>query len=433
MPSTGYRSKPSPTTQKGRSHARESDADSGPFRFSLSGRPPMNKSLLVIFATILLDAVGIGLVFPILPSLLREVTHDADVAPCIGLLVALYAAMQFVFAPLLGALSDRLGRRPVLLVSLAGAVVNYLFLAFAPKLWMLFIGRAIAGLTSANSSVAQAYLTDVTPENERARRFGLFNAMFGIGFILGPVLGGALGDGWLRLPFVLAAALNGCNLLLALFALPESRTPVREPLALASLDPLRPLRWAFSMKSLWPVIAIYFLFSATGEAYGTCWALWGNDAFHWNGLWIGLSLGTFGLCQALAQAFLPAPAVRLFGERASILVGLAGAGIALVVMAFARQGWMVFAIMPVFVLGGIGVPALQSLATRQVDEARQGQFQGVLASTTSLASVIAPLAFSSLYFVLRPQWPGAIWLTVLVLYALAVPMALGLELHKPER
>src|SRR5689334_18609565 len=153
----------------------------------------MNKPLIVIFAAIGLDAVGIGLIFPILPRLLEDVTHAGDVAPFIGILCALYAVMQFVFAPVLGALSDRLGRRPVLLVSLAGAAVNYLVMAFAPQLWMLFVGRAIAGLTSANMSVATAYLTDITPPDQRARRFGLFNAMFGIGFIVGPVLGGVLG------------------------------------------------------------------------------------------------------------------------------------------------------------------------------------------------------------------------------------------------
>lgn len=391
----------------------------------------MNKPLIVIFTAAVLDAVGIGLVFPILPRLLQDVTHAVDVVPYIGVLAALYATMQFAFAPVLGALSDRLGRRPVLLVSLAGAAINYLFLAFAPKLWMLFVGRAIAGLTSANISVAQAYLTDITPEGERARRFGLFSAMFGAGFIIGPVLGGLLGDHWLRLPFVLAAALNACNLALALFVLPESRTPSREPLDIAALNPLRPMRWVLSMKPLLPVIAIFFLLSATGEAYGTCWALWGNDAFHWNGLWIGLSLGAFGACQALAQAYLPGPAVRLFGEGATILIGLVGACTALIVMAFATRGWMVFAIMPVFVLGGIGVPALQSLATRLVDEGRQGQLQGVLASTISLASIIAPLGFSTLYFVFRRQWPGAIWLAVLALYALAVPMVLGLKFRKP--
>jgi DHA1 family tetracycline resistance protein-like MFS transporter len=391
----------------------------------------MNRPLVVIFTAIVLDAVGIGLIFPILPSLLQDVTHTGNVAPYIGAMTALYAVMQFVFAPVLGALSDRLGRRPVLLISLAGAAVNYLFLAFAPSLWMLLIGRAIAGLTSANISVATAYITDISPEDKRARRFGLFNAMFGIGFIVGPILGGVLGDYWLRLPFVAAAMLNGCNLLLAFFVLPETRTPSREKLDLAALNPLRPLRWVFSMKSLLPVVIIFFVFSATGEAYATCWALWGSESFHWTGLWIGLSLGTFGICQALAQAFLPGPAVKLLGERATILTGIAGACAALSVMAFATESWMIFAIMPIFALGGIGVPALQSLATRQVDDDRQGQFQGVLASAISLASIISPLGFSSAYFMVREQWPGAIWLSVIAIYAVSLPLVLGLRFDRP--
>ncbi|MFI5410436.1 TCR/Tet family MFS transporter [Kaistia sp. UC242_56] len=391
----------------------------------------MSKPLTVIFTAIILDAVGIGLIFPILPSLLRDVTQSENVAAYIGILTALYAVMQFIFAPVLGSLSDRLGRRPVLLISLAGASVNYLFLAFAPSLWMLLLGRAVAGLTSANIAVATAYITDISPEDQRARRFGLFNAMFGIGFIIGPVLGGVLGDAWLRLPFIAAALLNGCNLLLAFFVLPESRTPSREPIKLTALNPIRPLRWVFSMKSLLPIILIFFVFSATGEAYGTCWALWGHDALQWNGLWIGLSLGAFGICQALAQAFLPGPAVKWLGERGAILTGVAGASIALLVIAFASEGWIVFAIMPIFALGGIGVPALQSLATRQVDESQLGQFQGVLASTVSLATIVGPLTFSSLYFLFQDQWPGAIWLTVVVVYAISVPLVLGLRFKPP--
>lgn len=391
----------------------------------------MNRPLVVIFTAIVLDAVGIGLIFPILPSLLQDVTGAANVAPYVGVMMALYAAMQFVFAPVLGALSDRLGRRPVLLISLAGAAINYLFLALAPNLWLLLLGRAIAGLTSANTSVAAAYITDISPEDKRAQRFGLLNAMFGIGFIVGPVLGGALGEHGLRLPFVAAAMLNACNLLLAFFMLPESRTPTREPLDLAALSPLLPLRWVFSAKSLLPITLIFFTFSAAGEVYGTCWALWGSDTFQWNGLWIGLSLGTFGICQTLAQAFLPGPAVKLLGERATVLTGMGSACIALVVMAFANQGWMIFAIMPIFALGGIGAPALQSLATRQVDESQQGQFQGVLASAVSLASIICPLAFSSVYFTVRAQWPGAIWLSALVVYAIMVPLVLGLRFENP--
>ena len=385
-------------------------------------------ALPVIYATVVLDAIGIGLIFPILPALLQEVTHAANVAPYIGIMTALYALMQFIFAPVLGALSDRLGRRPVLLVSLAGAAVNYLFLAFAPSLWMLLLGRAIAGLTSANVSVATACITDISPEQTRARRFGLLNAMFGAGFIIGPVLGGALGDYGLRLPFMAAAVLTTCNLLLAFLTLPESRQPTDGKIDLAALNPLRPLRWVFSQKSLLPITVIFFTFSAAGEVYGVCWALWGHDAFEWNGLWIGLSLGAFGVCQALAQAFLPGPAVKLLGERATILAGVACACLALVVMAFASRSWMIFAIMPVFALGGIGAPALQSLATRQVAEDRQGQFQGVLASSVSLASVLCPLVFSSIYFGVRAYWPGAVWLSVIVVYAALVPLVLGLPL-----
>ncbi|HEY0257324.1 MAG TPA: TCR/Tet family MFS transporter [Candidatus Methylacidiphilales bacterium] len=384
----------------------------------------MNSPLVIIYATICLDAVGIGLIFPILPRLLEEVAHTQNIAAYMGTMIALYAAMQFIFAPVLGVLSDNLGRRPVLLISLAGAAINYVVMAFAPQLWMLFVGRAIAGLTSANVSVATAYITDISPEDTRARRFGLSNAMFGIGFIVGPVLGGLLGDYWLRLPFIAAAVLNACNLLLALLVLPESRRPARQKVDLAALNPLQPLRWVFAMKGLLPIILVYFILSATGEAYGTCWALWGFDTFRWNGLWIGLSLGTFGICQTLVQILLPGTASKLFGERWAVVVGMACACIALVVMAFAQQGWIVFAIMPIFALAGIGTPAFQALATRQVDPAGQGQLQGVLTSAVSLASILAPLAFSTFYFVVQKEWPGAIWLSVVVIYAIAVPLVL---------
>ncbi|OSQ36099.1 TCR/Tet family MFS transporter [Thalassospira mesophila] len=392
----------------------------------------MNKPLVVIFATIGLDAVGIGLIFPILPQLFADVTHSQNIALYIGIMTALYGLMQFVFAPVLGALSDTLGRRPVLLMSLAGTAINYVIMAFAPQLWMLFVGRAIAGLTSANAAVAAAYITDISAEDKRARRFGLFNAMFGIGFIIGPVLGGLLGDYGVRLPFIAAAVLNAGNLLLALFILPESRTPTRQKINLAALNPLRPLRWVLSMKGLLPVIFVFFIFSASGEVYGTCWALWGFDAFQWNGLWIGLSLGAFGICQTLVQIFLPGLATRLLGERGAVFAGISCACFALVIMAFATHGWVVFAIMPVFAMGSIGTPALQSLGTRQVDAASQGQFQGVLASAVSLASVIGPLAFSTFYFLVQKDWPGAIWLSVVVIYAIAVPLVfLGTRTARP--
>lgn len=390
------------------------------------------RPMSLILMTVVLDAMGIGLIFPILPSLLKDVTHAGDGTPYIGLMMALYAAMQFLFAPVLGALSDSRGRRPVLLISLAGAMLNYLVLAFAPSLWLLLLGRVLAGLTGANTAVAAAYISDLSAEDERARRFGLMNAMFGIGFIIGPVLGGVLGDLWVRLPFLAAAVLTGVNLLLCLLLLPETRVSAHRATDLRALNPLRPFRWALAVRGVMPLVLIFFLFSGLGEAYGTCWALWGNDVFQWNGLWLGLSLGAYGTCQTLAQAFLPGPVTKRLGERTAILVGIACACAALTVFAIAWQGWMVFAAMPVLALGGVGVPALQSLATRQVRDADQGKFQGLLQSTVSLASVLAPLGFSNLYLSARSIWPGAIWLAVAVLHGIGAVLVLRLQFEKPQ-
>lgn len=398
------------------------------------------RPLIVIFATIALDAVGIGLVIPILPRLLQQVAHTHNISPYMGSMIALYALMQFVFAPILGALSDRIGRRPVLVMSMIGVAIDYMVMAIAPDLWMLFLGRAIAGITSANLSVASAYLTDITPPEKRAGRFGTFNAMFGLGFIIGPILGGVLGDHDLRLPFWVAAGLNGVNLGMALMMLPETRvlkpgpqgqTPRDEAadqgpktFSLRDLNPFGPLAWAFSLKGLWPVLLVILVMSATGEAYGTCWALWGYDAFHWSGFQVGLSLGAFGICQALTQALLPRLVARHFNERTALLIGILCSSLALIVMATAAKDWMVFAIMPIFAMGGMGTPLLQSLATRKVDENRQGQLQGVLTSAISLAAIGAPLIFSSIYLAVQKTWPGAIWLSVVAIYILAIPLVL---------
>src|SRR6218665_3854431 len=221
---------------------------------------PLNKALVVILAAVTLDAVGIGLIFPILPALLRDVGHMTEVATLLGIMLALYSACQFLFSPVLGVLSDRFGRRPVLLVSLAGAAIDYLVMAFAPELWMLVLGRAIAGVTSANMAVATAYITDISAEEERAKRFGLFHAMFGIGFIIGPVLGGSIGDIWVRAPFLVAAGLNALNFALALFVLPESRKgDASAKFDFQTLNPFRPLGWALTFRSLLPPMVIFVI------------------------------------------------------------------------------------------------------------------------------------------------------------------------------
>ena len=387
----------------------------------------MTRPLAVIYGTILLDSIGIGLIFPILPRLIADMAPGGAVALTYGVMLAVYAAMQFVFSPVMGLLSDRFGRRPVLLVSLAGAAADYLMMAFAPALWMLFIGRAIAGLTSANMATATAYITDITPEEKRPQRFGWFHATFGIGFIIGPVLGGFLGDFWIRAPFALAAVLNGLNFCLALLVLPESRPGRATSFDLRTLNPLRPLGWVRSIGPLLPLIGIWFIFNTTGQVYGTCWALWGQDAFGWNALWVGLSLGAFGLFHAVAQVTLPGPVAQRFGERNAMLIGIACEGLSLLVVAFTTAPWVVFAIMPIFSLGGIGVPALQSLMTRQVVADRQGELQGVLASIVSLASIVGPLLFAAIYFAVAPVWPGLIWLAGLAVYLFAIPVILSLR------
>lgn len=388
----------------------------------------MNRALVVILAAVTLDAIGIGLIFPILPRLLEDVAHTHEVATLMGIMLALYSAMQFLFSPVLGVLSDRYGRRPVLLVSLAGAAIDYVIMAFAPELWMLVIGRAIAGLTSANMAVATAYITDISAEEQRAKRFGYFHAMFGIGFIIGPVLGGIIGDIWVRAPFLVAAGLNALNFALALFVLPESRKgDATASFDFAALNPFRPLGWAMTFAALLPLMAIFVIMNFVGTMYGTVWALFGQDMFQWNGLMIGLSLGAFGLFHAGAQALLTGPAAARLGERWALILGMVCELSALVILGFATQGWVLFALAPLFALGGIGMPALQSLTTRQVDADNQGKLQGVLASLVSLSSVFGPLFFSYVYFLLQPTWPGLIWIVGGGVYLLALPLLLGIR------
>ncbi|WDR03200.1 TCR/Tet family MFS transporter [Devosia algicola] len=388
----------------------------------------MNRPLVLILAAVTLDATGIGLIFPILPALLREVTHTAQVATLFGVMLALYSAMQFLFSPVLGVLSDRFGRRPMLLLSLAGAAIDYVLMAMAPHLWMLVLGRAIAGITSANMAVATAYITDISPEADRARRFGYFHAMFGVGFIIGPVLGGILGDSWVRAPFVAAALLNGVNFLLAFFFLPESRAGTRGArFEWRTLNPFIPLRWALKFKPLVPMMAIFVIMNFTGTMYGTVWALFGEDNFAWSGTMIGLSLASYGLFHAGAQAFLTGPAVSWLGERWALIFGMGFEVVALAAVSVAADGWIVFALTPLFALGGIGMPALQSLTTSQVSSDKQGQLQGVLASLVSLATVFGPLFFGFVYFTVRPHWPGAIWIIGACVYALALPLIWGIR------
>lgn len=379
----------------------------------------------LILATVALDAVGIGLVMPIIPRLLREVGHTGDLGWRFGAFLGLYALMQFLCAPVLGAISDKLGRRPVLLVSLAGAAIDYVFMALAPSLAWLFVGRAIAGITGANMAVAQAYIADITPEAQRTRRFGLFSAMFGVGFILGPVMGGFLGEVWTRAPFLAAAALNGVNFLMAVFVLPESHQSRKPTIDLSALNPFASLRWAAAFPALLPLMAAFVILAVVGEVGGTIWVLYGEDKFHWDPWTVGFSLAGFGVFTALAQAFVAGPVAERFGERKTLAIAIVCDAFAYGAIALATKGWMAFVLLPFFCLGGIGHAAIASLLSAQVGEDQQGRLQGVTASLASLASIIGPVIIAQVYFASRGVFPGLVWAVGAGLGLLCLPILLG--------
>ncbi len=380
----------------------------------------------VVLAIVALDFAGIGLTLPIIPRLLSDVAHTTDLGWRYGAFLSLYALMQFVFSPILGIWSDRVGRRPVLLCSLAGAAVDYVFMALAPSLSLLFVGRAIAGITGASQAVASAYIADVTSEGERARRFGQLNAAQGLGFIAGPLIGGLLATLWIRAPFIAAAGLNGITFLVTLLIL---REPPRHAAAEGEapfVNPLRTFKWAWSIPALLPLLIMFLVFTLVGQVGGTIWIIYGSDRYGWTPVWIGASIACFGLLHAIAQAYVAGPMTERFGERFALAVGVITDGTASVLIAFTTQGWMAFALMPLFGLGAVGLPALQSLLSGNVDAQKQGRLQGVLASITSLASIVGPLGISSLYFAYRANFPGLVWIAGAALYLITIPVLLRL-------
>jgi DHA1 family tetracycline resistance protein-like MFS transporter len=381
-----------------------------------------DKSLIVILTTVTLDAVGVGMIMPVLPELLTGLTHADNVAAHYGILLALYALMQFLCAPLLGALSDRFGRRPVILVSLAGATLDYLVMASAMVLPLLYIGRIISGVTGATMSVASAAIADITPQDGRAQRFGMIGACFGLGFIAGPLLGGIAGGFGIHYPFLLAMALNGVNFLLALFCLPETRKGVKAPFAAQNLNPLGGFRWATGIKSLTPLIVVFTLMQLVGQVPAALWIIYTQDRFAWSVSTVGLSLAAFGLCHALVQGLLTGPITEKLGERRTLILGMGMDGIGYVLMAFASESWMVLPILVFLSMGGIASPALQSIITRQADETRLGEVQGILASATSLTGIIGPMAFTAIYAATPTDWSGFVWISGALLYIPCVPL-----------
>jgi MFS transporter, DHA1 family, tetracycline resistance protein len=385
-----------------------------------------------IFFTLFLDILGIGLVIPVLPKLIEEFTgnNTSNAAFYTGILTAVYALMQFMFAPILGSLSDQYGRRPVLLLSLFGLGVDYLLLAFAPNLIWFFIGRVIAGMTSASISTATAYIADVSPPEKRAQNFGLIGAAFGLGFIAGPALGGILGDVGLRVPFFVAAGLTLVNWLYGFFILPESLSlENRRNFSWSRANPIGSL---FAL-SKYPVVltltASIVLSYLAQNALQTTWVLYTDYKFNWTPTDVGISLAIVGLTAAIIQGGLIRVLLPYFGEKKAILIGQISAVISFTLYGLATQGWMMYAIIAIGAIGGIAGPALQGIISRGVPDNEQGSLQGSLASLASLSGVVGPLLANTAfgYFISEAapiKIPGVAFFMAAVLSALSLVLIL---------
>lgn len=351
-----------------------------------------------IFTTITLDMIGLGLIIPSLPSIMQRFLSDpTEIAAHYGYFVSIYAAMQFLASPLLGALSDVFGRKPILLISLVIAGLDYLLMAFAPTLPLLFAGRVVSGLTGANVTVAMAYIADISTDKNRSANFGLIGAAFGLGFILGPALGGLLGNAHAYLPFLVAAGLNLANFLFGLFVLPESNRVRDGKLQWAKINPFQSLATIFRSNALIALLIVYFLSMLAGQTHPSVWVLYTQTRFNWHAAEVGLSLALVGLLSAFVQAGLTRVLVPRLGEFASVLLSNLGLTIAYVLFGLANEGWMMYAILGGSAVFWVGTPALQSLITSRATSQAQGELQGTLVSLSSLASIINPLAVTQLF------------------------------------
>jgi DHA1 family tetracycline resistance protein-like MFS transporter len=328
-----------------------------------------------------------------------------------GTLASSYAFMQFIFAPVLGSLSDRFGRRPVILFSLFGSALDYALLAYSGSLFWFFIGRLISGLTGASFSAAYAYIADVSPPEKRAQNFGLVGAAFGLGFIIGPAMGGVLGEYSPRLPFIVAGCLTMANWIYGCFVLPESLAPEnRRPFSWANANPIGSLALLARHPMLLGLAAAFFVLSVAHQVYPSTWALYTEFRFQWTPKLIGWSLALVGFCAALVQGGLVRKVMPKIGEHRAILIGVLFATVAFIGYGMAPEGWMLYPLIFVGAVGGLTTPALQAIVSKGVGADEQGGVQGALSSLNSLAGIIGPKLATGLFghFILtRPQIPGA--------------------------
>ncbi len=392
-----------------------------------------------ILITVLLDMLGIGLIVPVLAPLVTSMTGAgiAEGSEMYGWFISAYALMQFVFSPVLGNLSDAIGRRPVILISLLGAGLDYLLLAFAPNLWWLFVGRVISGITGANITAAYAYIADVSPPEARAKNFGLIGACFGAGFILGPAIGGMVANYGLRTPFLAAAGLTLVNWLYGFLVLPESH-PVerRRTFEWRRANPLGSLKVLARFPVVLGLTATLALMSLAHQAFPSTWVLFTEYRFGWGPRENGYSLALVGVMSIVVQGFLTGRIIAKWGERRAIIFGLTVFCINCTMYGFATQSWMFFVIIFVGSIGAIATPAIQSLISRQIPLNEQGSVQGALTSIQSLSGIVGPIIVTHLfaYFISERapvHVPGAAFFFGAILVSFGIVIAVR-TLRRPE-
>jgi DHA1 family tetracycline resistance protein-like MFS transporter len=404
-------------------------------------RSNKQAALGFIFVTILIDTIGFGIIIPVLPNLIIELTHSttSEAARIGGWLLFAFAIMQFLCAPILGGLSDRYGRRPILLGSLFGFGLDYIFLALAPTLGWLFVGRIIAGVMGASFTTAGAYIADISTPEKRGQNFGIIGAAFGVGFIIGPAMGGFLGTYGPRVPFMAAAVLSLLNFLYGLFILPESLKPQdRRPFQWKRANPVGSLLNLKRYPVVLGLVASLVLIYIAAHAVQSNWSYYTIEKFKWSSAMIGSSLAAVGVLISIVQGGLIRIIIPAWGQKNSLYIGLGLYSIGLILFAFATEGWMMFAFLIPYCLGGIAGPALQGIISSQVPSNEQGELQGALTSLMSVTSIFGPLLMAQLfsyftavsgpvYFPGAPMLMGAM-LTLLSLF-LAMRALAGFASH----
>lgn len=392
-------------------------------------------SFVFVLITLLLDAMGIGLILPVMPDLLRQVTGEdlSRAALWGGVLTTVFAVMQFLCGPALGGLSDRFGRRPVLLVSLAIMAADYVVMALAGSIGLLLAARVVGGITAASHATAAACIADLSAPEKKAANFGLIGAAFGGGFILGPVIGGVLAEYGTRAPFWAAAALAGANLVFGWLVLPETLKPEnRRPFQLARANPFGALRAVGRLPGLKPPLLVYALYEFAQVAYPAVWAYFGAARFGWSPGTIGASLAIFGISFAVMQGGLIRWILPRLGDWGTVAFGIVANLCIFLTLAFIEDGRLALVLTPLTALGACVVPPLQAMMSRATPPDAQGELQGLLQSLRSLAMVAGPVTFTAIFFAFTapggdPFLPGAPFLVSAAIMAVCGGLLVGLR------